>query len=109
MAADLGQAEGELGLGQRFEGLGFTWCKIGSIALIAIFPKPALILASVFAIYYYARALLLGVDRSCCILRHPLLIIAFWTVVLGVTLGSMVLPALTRPAAAAVPASQPRR
>ncbi len=91
-AEALGTAPGELEQGQRFEGLGFTWCKIGSIALIAVFPKPALLLASVLAIYYYTRALMLGINRSCCILRHPLLIIAFWAVIFAVTLGSVVWP-----------------
>ena len=77
-AADLGNREGDLERGAHFEKLGFTWCKIGSIALIAIFPKAALLLAASLAIYYYARAYMLGVDRSCCVLRHPLVIIGFW-------------------------------
>jgi hypothetical protein len=82
-AADLGQQQGDLEKGQKYESLGFTWCKIGSIALIAVFPQAALLLASALAIYYYARAWSLGVDRSCCILRHPLIIIGFWTLVMA--------------------------
>src|ERR1051326_3597820 len=91
-AADLGNQEGDLERGARYEQAGFTWCKIGSIALIALFPKPALILASAVVIYYYARALMLGVTASRCILRHALVIIAFWMVVLAVTVASLLSP-----------------
>jgi hypothetical protein len=90
----LGQQEGDLEKGARFESLGFTWCKIGSIALIALFPRPALLLASALAIYYYARALALGVTRSCCILRHPAIIMAFWTLVFAATMGVTLWPAV---------------
>jgi hypothetical protein len=94
--AELGKREGELEEGARYESQGFTWCKIGSIALIALFPKGALLLASALAIYYYARALALGVTRSCCILRHPLLIIAFWMIAMGADLVSIAWPYLSR-------------
>ena len=93
-AAELGQQQGEAELGARYESLGFTWCKIGSIALIAVFPKVALLLAGALAIYYYARAMMHGVTRSCCILRHPLLIIAFWMLVLAADLAWIAWPYL---------------
>jgi len=93
---ELGKQEGDLERGARYESLGFTWCKIGSIALIAVFPKFALFLASSLAIYYYARALMLGVTRSCCILRHPLVIIGFWMLVLAADLAWIAWPHLTR-------------
>ncbi len=78
----------------RFEHLGFTWCKIGSIGLIALFPKPAVLLASGLAVYFYARAAMLGVNRSDCILRHPLVIMAFWSLVMVLTLASLLWSAL---------------
>ncbi len=93
---DLGQREGDLERGARYESLGFTWCKIGSIALIAVFPQAALALAACLAIYYYARAHMLGVTRSCCILRHPLLIIGFWLVVLAADMVWVAWPLLSR-------------
>src|SRR2546423_15642922 len=90
--AEPGHQEGDLEKGARCESLGFTWCKIGSIAIIAVFPKPALLLASALAIYYYARALTLGVTRSDCVLRHPAIIMGFWFIVFAGTLGSILWP-----------------
>jgi hypothetical protein len=94
--AELGTQPGIVNEGERLEKLGFTWCKIGSIALIALFPKWALLLAGTLAIYYYARALLLGVTRSCCVLRHPLLIIAFWLAAMAVDMVFIAWPYVSR-------------
>lgn len=69
------------GAGERFEQLGFTFCRIGTIALIALAPTYALLVAAALSIYFYARAVRAGVRRSDCLLRHPLLIIAFWLAV----------------------------
>ena len=67
--------------GKRYEEVGFTFCRIGTIALIALAPAYALLGAAVITIYFYLRAMQAGVTRSDCILRHPLLIIAFWFLV----------------------------
>ena len=67
--------------GRHYEQLGFAFCKIGTIALIALAPAYALLGAAVVTIYFYLRAMQAGVTRSDCILRHPLLIIAFWFLV----------------------------
>ena len=64
--------------GQHYEELGFTFCKLGTICLIALAPAYALLGAAALAIFFYVRALQHGVSRSDCILRHPLVIIAFW-------------------------------
>ena len=67
--------------GQHYEQLGFTFCKIGTICLIALAPAYALLGAAALAIFFYVRALQYGVTRSDCILRHPLVIISFWLAV----------------------------
>src|SRR5438067_5338814 len=67
--------------GRHYEQLGFTFCKLGTICLIALAPAYALLGAAALAIFFYVRALQHGVSRSDCILRHPLVIIAFWLAV----------------------------
>jgi hypothetical protein len=67
--------------GKRYEQAGFAFCKIGTIALIALAPTYALLGAALVTIYLYLRAMQAGVTRSDCILRHPLLIVAFWFLV----------------------------
>jgi hypothetical protein len=67
--------------GKRCEQVGFTFCRIGTMALIALAPHYALLGAAVITIYFYLRAMQAGVTRSDCLLRHPLLIIAFWFLV----------------------------
>ena len=67
--------------GRHFEELGFTFCKLGTICLIALAPAYALLGAAALTIFFYVRALQHGVTRSDCILRHPLVIIAFWLAV----------------------------
>jgi hypothetical protein len=64
--------------GRQYEQLGFTFCRVGSICLLALAPAYALLIASGLTIFYYLRAMQAGVTRSDCFLRHPLVIIAFW-------------------------------
>ena len=71
------------GAGRHYEELGFTFCKIGTICLIALAPTYALLAAAGLSIFFYVRALQHGVTRSDCILRHPLVIISFWLAVAG--------------------------
>src|SRR5438270_11595092 len=72
--------------GRHYEQLGFTFCKLGTICLIALAPAYALLGAAALAIFFYVRALQHGVSRSDCILRHPLVIIAFWLAVAAANL-----------------------
>jgi hypothetical protein len=68
---------------QKYERLAFTFCKMGTIGLMAwlLTPPIFVLLVAVGAIYLYGRALALGITRSQCVLRKPLLIMSFWTVV----------------------------
>ncbi|HSK93768.1 MAG TPA: hypothetical protein VLA76_06905 [Candidatus Angelobacter sp.] len=68
---------------QKYERLAFTFCKMGTIGLLAwlLTPPIFVLLVAVGAIGLYGKALALGITRSQCILRKPLLIMSFWTVV----------------------------
>lgn len=68
---------------QKYERLAFTFCKMGTVGLLAwlITPPIFVLLVAVGAIGLYGRALALGITRSQCILRRPLLIMSFWAVV----------------------------
>ena len=68
---------------EKYEKLAFTFCKIGTTGLIAwlLTPPIFVLVVAVIAVALYAKAVTLGVLRSQCILRRPLLIIGFWAVV----------------------------
>ena len=68
---------------QKYERLAFTFCKMGTVGLLAWVLTPAIfvLLVAVGAILLYGRALALGIRRSQCILRRPLLIMGFWVAV----------------------------
>lgn len=68
---------------QKYERLAFTFCKMGTTGLIAwlLTPPIFVLLVAAIAIVLYGRALSLGLTRSRCILRRPLLIMGFWTVI----------------------------
>jgi len=68
---------------QKYERLAFTFCKMGTTGLIAWILTPPLfvLLVAAVAIGLYGRALTLGIRRSRCILRRPLLIMGFWAAV----------------------------
>jgi hypothetical protein len=68
---------------EKYERLAFTFCKMGTVGLMAWALTPpvfVLIVASV-AIVLYARSITLGVSWSRCFLRRPTLIIGFWALV----------------------------
>jgi hypothetical protein len=73
----------ELTPAEKYERLAFTFCKLGTTGLIAwaLTPPIFVLLVAVVAIALYGKALTLGLLRSRCVLRKPLLIIGFWTVV----------------------------
>ena len=68
---------------EKYEKLAFTFCKMGTTGLMAwvLTPPVFVLIVATAAIGLYARALTLGVTRSRCFLRKPLLIIGFWGVV----------------------------
>ncbi len=68
---------------EKYERLAFTFCKMGTTGLLAwaLSPPVFVLIVALSAIALYARALTLGLTRSRCFLRKPLLIIGFWSVV----------------------------
>ena len=81
---------------QKYERLAFTFCKMGTVGLIAwLLTPPIFVLAvALGAILLYGRALALGIRRSQCILRRPLLIMGFWAAVAAGDLGLLLLRAV---------------
>ena len=68
---------------EKYERVAFTFCKMGTIGLMAwlLTPPVFVLLVASLAIGLYARAMTLGVKRSRCFLRKPALIIGFWSAV----------------------------
>jgi hypothetical protein len=68
---------------EKYERLAFTFCKLGTTGLIVwvLTPPIFVLLVALAAIGLYARAVTLGVTRSKCVLRKPLLIMGFWVLV----------------------------
>ena len=70
---------------QKYDRLAFTFCKMGTVGLIAwlLTPPVFVLIVALGAIYLYGRAVALGITRSQCILRRPMLIMGFWAVVVA--------------------------
>jgi hypothetical protein len=68
---------------EKYERLAFTFCRMGTVGLIAWLVTPAVfvLIVSLVAIALYAKSITLGVSWSKCFLRRPTLIIGFWAVV----------------------------
>ena len=68
---------------EKYERLAFTFCRMGTVGLIAWLVGPAwfVLAVSVIAIVLYGRAMSLGVGWSKCFLRRPTLIIGFWALI----------------------------
>ena len=68
---------------QKYDRLAFTFCKMGTVGLIAWLVSPPIFVLGValIAIGLYGKAVALGITRSQCILRRPLLIMGFWAAV----------------------------
>ncbi len=68
---------------EKYESLAFTFCRMGTVGLIAWAVTPAVfvLVVSLIAIALYARSITLGVSWSKCFLRRPTLIIGFWVIV----------------------------
>jgi hypothetical protein len=68
---------------EKYERLAFTFCRMGTVGLIAWLITPAILVlvVSVAAIVLYARSVTLGVSWTKCFLRRPTYIIGFWSIV----------------------------
>jgi hypothetical protein len=68
---------------EKYERLAFTFCRMGTVGLIAWLVSPAVfvLVVAIVAIVLYAKSITLGVSWSKCFLRRPTLIIGFWAVV----------------------------
>jgi hypothetical protein len=74
---------GEMTRAQKYERVAFNFCKMGTTGLLCWLLTPPLfvLVMSLAIIGLYGKALGLGLVRSRCFLRKPLLIIGFWSVV----------------------------
>jgi len=68
---------------QKYDRLAFTFCKMGSVGLVAWLATPPIfvLVVALAAIGLYGKAVALGIKRSQCILRRPMLIMGFWAAV----------------------------
>jgi hypothetical protein len=68
---------------EKYERLAFTFCRMGTVGLIAWVVTPAVfvLVVAVTAIVLYARSVTLGGSWSKCFLRRPTYIIGFWSLV----------------------------
>ena len=68
---------------EKYERLAFTFCRMGTVGLIAWLVTPAIfvLVVAVVAIVLYARSVTLGVSWSKCFLRRPTYIIGLWSIV----------------------------
>jgi hypothetical protein len=68
---------------EKYERLAFTFCRMGTVGLIAWLVTPAVfvLVVALVAIALYAKSITLGVSWTKCFLRRPTLIIGFWAAV----------------------------
>jgi hypothetical protein len=68
---------------EKYERLAFTFCRMGTVGLIAWVLGPALfvLIVAIAAVVLYARAISLGVGWTKCFLRRPTYIVGFWLIV----------------------------
>jgi len=68
---------------EKYERLAFTFCRMGTVGLIAWAVTPAVFVLAVaiVAIALYAKSITLGVSWSKCFLRRPTLIIGVWAAI----------------------------
>ena len=68
---------------EKYEHLAFTFCRMGTVGLIAWAVTPAVfvLVVAIAAIVLYGRSITLGVSWSKCFLRRPTLIIGVWAVI----------------------------
>ncbi len=68
---------------EKYERMAFTFCRMGTVGLLAWLVSPAIFVLAVaiIAIVLYARSITLGVSWSKCFLRRPTLIIGVWATI----------------------------
>ena len=68
---------------EKYERLAFTFCRMGTVGLIAWAIGPAwfVLIVAIAAVALYARAITLGVGWTKCFLRRPTWIVGFWLLV----------------------------
>jgi hypothetical protein len=68
---------------EKYERLAFTFCRMGTVGLIAWALTPAVfvLVVTLVAIALYAKSITLGVSWSKCFLRRPTLIIGVWAAI----------------------------
>jgi hypothetical protein len=68
---------------EKYERLAFTFCRMGTVGLIAWVVSPAVfvLVVALVAIALYAKSISLGVSWSKCLLRRPTLIIGVWAAI----------------------------
>ena len=68
---------------EKYERMAFTFCRMGTVGLLAwVVTPPIFVLAvALIAIALYAKSITLGVSWSKCFLRRPTLIIGVWAVI----------------------------
>jgi len=83
----------ELTRAEKYEKLAFTFCKLGTAGLLCwlLTPPIFVLLVALAAIGLYGKALTLGLTRSRCMLRRPLLIMGFWAAVVAADLTWLIL------------------
>jgi hypothetical protein len=68
---------------EKYERMAFTFCRMGTVGLLAWVLSPAIFVLAVaiVAIVLYGRSISLGVSWSKCFLRKPTLIIGAWAAI----------------------------
>jgi hypothetical protein len=73
---------------EKYERMAFTFCRMGTIGLIAWVATPPVfvLVVALVAIALYAKSMTLGVSWSKCFLRRPTLIIGVWAAIAALDL-----------------------
>lgn len=68
---------------EKYERMAFTFCRMGTVGLIAwvLSPPVFVLVVALVAIALYAKSITLGVSWSKCFLRRPTLIIGVWAAI----------------------------
>jgi hypothetical protein len=71
---------------EKYERMAFTFCRMGTVGLIAwvVSPPVFVLVVALVAIALYAKSITLGVSWSKCFLRRPTLIIGVWAAIAAV-------------------------
>jgi len=69
-------------LGERYEAAAFTFCKAGTLMLLL--GKWALLITALCAAGLYLQAHRHGCRQSRCVMKFPLAIAGFWSLVAGI-------------------------